>query len=289
MKNKVLIGTVLTALIFAALFIWYSSGATVSIVSLEFPPEAGPYPSVGTLDTGFLYITLQNNASNDVNITLKIKNALEDEKGNSIPSYVLVYTSDREPPTINEPIGEVKLQPGRNELRVFFGYQVPGPKKIEVEVYQRGKLVDAKSAEITVLPPVIGISLQYDNESRSGYDIYEVFGSLSNTGKGTASGVEVNISIINETTNAIVSSTTKKYTIRSFEFFYPMSVWEGKDKTQSTMGPIAVIELSSGVPSDEKYLTASTVAKGKVGDRYRVVVIAQWQDQIAKAEMTIPP
>lgn len=289
MRNKVLIGTVLTALIFIAIFIWYSSGATVSIVSLEFPPEAGPHPEVGTLNTGFLYITLQNNASDDVNITLKVKNALEDEKGNSVPSYVLVYASDSQPYTINEPIGEVKLKPGRNELREFFGYQVPGLKKIEVEVYQRGKLVDAKFAEITVLPPIIGVSLQYTNESRSGYDIYKVFGSLSNTGKGTASGVEVNISIINETTNAIVSSTIKRYSIRSFEFFYPMSVWEGRDKTQTTLGPIALIELSSGAPSNEKYLPASTVAKGKVGDRYRVVVIAQWQDQTAKAEMTIPP
>ncbi len=289
MRNKVLIGTVLTALIFVAIFIWYSSGATVSIVSLEFPPEAGTRPEVGTLNTGFLYITLQNNASNDVNITLKVKNALEDEKGNSIPSYVLVYESNREPPTINEPIGEVKLHPGRNELQAFFGYQVPGLKKIEVEVYQGGKLVDAKSAEITVLPPVIGVSVQYTNESRSGYDIYKVFGNLSNTGRGTAQGVEVNISIIDETTKTIVSSTIKRYSLRSFESSYPMIVWEGRDKTQPTLGPIAVIELSSGTSSNEKYLPASTVAKGKVGDKFRVVVIARWQDQIAKAEMMIPP
>lgn len=289
MKNKVLIGIVLTVLFFAAIFAWYSSGATVSIVSLEFPPEAGFPPEVGTLNTGFLYITLQNNASNDVNVTLQVKNALEDENGISIPSYLLVYGSDGEEPTISEPIGEVKLQPGRNEIRVFFGYQVPGQKKIDVEVYQWGKLVDAKSTEIKVLPPVIGVSVQYANESRSGYDIHKVFGTLSNSGIGTASGVEVNISIINETTNEIVSSTTRRYSLRSFELSYPMSVWVGRDKTQTTPGPISVIELSSGVPSNESYLLASTVAKGKIGDRYRVVVIAKWQDQIAKAEMMIPP
>jgi len=283
MRNKMIIAAMIAIVLLSvgALY-WYFSPSNVSIASLESPSE------VGTLETGFLYITLQNNATDDVNITLEVKNALEDEKGNTVPSYVLVYASDSQPYTINEPIGEVKLKPGRNELREFFGYQVPGLKKIEVEVYQRGKLVDAKSAEITVLPPVIGVSLQYTNESRSGYDIYKVFGSLSNTGKGTALGVKVNISIINETTNAIVSSTVKGCSIQSFESFYPMSVWEGRDKTQ-TPGPIALVELSSGVPSNESYLLASTVAKGKIGDRYRVVVIAQWQDQIAKAELMIPP
>lgn len=289
MKNKVLIGTVLAVLLIAAIFAWYSNGATVNIVSLEFPPEENLPLEVGTQETGNLYITLHNNASNDVNITLKVNNALEDEKGNSIPSYVLVYESNREiPPTINEPIGEVKLHPGRNELSLFFGYQVPGIKKIEVEVYQRGKLVDAKSVEIKVLPPEIGVSVQYTNESRSGYDIYKVFGNISNTGRGTARGIEVNISIIDETTKKIVSSTIKTYSLRSFESLYPMIVWEGRDK-QKTLGPIAVIELSSGAPSNEKYLPASTIARGKVGDKFRVVVIARWQDQISKAEMMIPP
>ncbi len=284
MKNKMITGAIVAIILLsAAVLYWYFTPSNVSIASLESPSE------VGTLDTGFLYITLQNNASSDVNITLKVKNALEDEKGNSVPSYILVYTSDSQPYTINEPIGEVELKPGRNELREFFGYQVPGQKKIEVEVYQKGRLVDTKSAEITVLPPVIGVSLQYSNESQPGYNIHKVFGSLSNTGKGTASGVEVNISIINETTKAIVSSTTKGYSIPSFDFFYPMSVWEGRDKTQTTLGPIALVELSSGAPSNEKYLIASTVAKGKIGDRYRVVVIAKWQDQIAKAELMIPP
>ncbi len=284
MRNKMMAGAIIAIVLLSAFVLyWYFTPSNVSIVSLEPPSE------VGTLDSGFIYITLLNNASSYVNVTLEVKNALEDETGNSIPSYVLVYGSDSEPSTINEPIGEVSLKPGTNQLRVFFGYQVPGLKKFEIDVYQKGILVDAKSAVIAVLPPIIGVSLQYSNESRPGYNIYKVFGSLSNTGKGRASGIVVNISIINETTNVIVSSTTKGYSIGGFEFFYPMSVWEGRDKTQTTLGPIALVELSSGAPSNESYLPASTVAKGKIGDRYRVVVIAKWQDQIAKAEMMIPP
>ncbi|NJD78236.1 MAG: hypothetical protein FIB08_14285 [Candidatus Methanoperedens sp.] len=289
MRNKVLIGIALAALIFAIAFIWYSGETTVSIVSLEFPPEVGSYyPTIGIQDSRFLFITLQNNATSDVNVTLKVKNALEDEKGNSIPSYLLFYESTSQRPTIYEPIGEVRLRPGMNNLRVFFGYQVPGQKKIEVEVYQRGRLVDAKSVEIEVVPPVIGVSLQYSNESRPDYHIYKVFGSLSNTGMGAAQGISVNISIVNETTNTIVSSTTKEYSLQRYEFYYPMSIWEGSDKSQSMLGPIAVIELSGSVPSDEKYLPASTVAKGRIGDNFKVVVTARWRDQTAKAEMDIP-
>lgn len=290
MRNKILIGIILAALIFATVFFWYTGEATVSIVSLEFPPETGPYyPTIGTQDSGFLFITLQNNASSDVNITLKVKNALEDEKGNSVPSYILVYGSSSQQPTIYEPIGEVSLKPGMNNIRIFFGYQVPGSKKIEVEVYQRGRLIDTRSAEIEVVPPNIGVSLQYSNESRQDYHIYKVFGSLSNTGMGAAQGIEVNISIINETTNMVVSSATKEYSLRRYEFYYPMSLWEGSDKSRATLGPIAVIELAEVTPSDEKYLPASTVAKGRIGDNFKVVVTARWRDQTAKAEMDIPP
>ncbi|MDP2844757.1 MAG: hypothetical protein Q8N79_01605, partial [Candidatus Methanoperedens sp.] len=161
MKIKLIIGIILMILISVVTLIWYASETSVRIENLELPYQTGAeYKGyeIGTLDTGFLYITLLNNASSDVNITLKIKNALEDEKGNSIPSYVLVYGSDREPYTINEPIGEVNLKPGKNQLRTFFGYQVPGLKKIEVKVYQKGRLIDAKSVEIRVLPPVIGVA-----------------------------------------------------------------------------------------------------------------------------------
>lgn len=281
MRNKMILGIILLLLVSVTLFFYQTGKADVSIVDIGVPSE------LGTLDSGYAAVMLQNNASKDTNVTLNVKNAIEDENGISLPTPIVLVDVNYEGPSTFP--REINLKPGINKVNIFYGYQVPGKKIVEVEVSHRGKLIDTKSAEITVHPPVIGVSLQYTNESRPSYDIYKVFGSLSNTGKGTALGVEVNISIINETTSAIVSSTIKRYSLRSFEFFYPMSVWEGPDKTQSTLGPIAVIELSSGAPSNEKYLLASTVAKGKVGDRYKVVVTARWQDQIAKAEMVIPP
>lgn len=280
MRNKMIVGIILLVLASVTLFFYQAGKADVSILDIGVPSE------LGTRDSGYASVMLQNNASKDINVTLNVKNAIEDENGISLPTPIVLVDVNYEGPSTFP--RKIKLKPGINKVNIFYGYQVPGKKIIEVEVSYRGKLIDTKSAEITVHPPVIGLSLQYTNESRSGYDIYKVFGSLSNTGKGSASGVEVNISIMNETTNAIVSSTIKRYSIRSFDFFYPMSVWEGKDKIQSTLGPIAVIELSSGAPSNEKYLLASTVAKGKVGDRYKVVVVARWQDQIKKVEMMIP-
>ncbi len=283
MKNKVLIGIGLLVLISAVMLAWYFTGDNVSIAGIDVPPR------VGTQYSGWATIVLQNNASKEINVTLKVKNTLEDEKGNTLPPPIaIVESSHNTPYTIIEYPEEVNLKPGKNEVNVFFGFQVPGIKKIEVQVYQKGRLVDSTSTEIEVFPPVIGVSLQYANESHPGYTIYKVFGNLSNTGMGGAQGVEVNISIINETTKAIISSTKRGYTLLGNDSSYPMSEWEVNYWTR-TPRPIALVELSSGATSDEKYLDALTVAKGNIGGSYRVVVIARWQDQTAKAEMTIPP
>ncbi|MCZ7384947.1 MAG: hypothetical protein O8C63_09400 [Candidatus Methanoperedens sp.] len=279
MRNKVLIGILLLVLILVVTTVWYFIGISVSIVSIVVPSE------VGTDDSGYVAILLQNNGSKDINVSLKVKNTIEDEKGVSVQEPIIIVGASG----LDALPAEVSLKPGINQINVYYGYQVPGLKKIEVEVYQKGKLADAKSAEVNVLPPQIRVELQYTNESQSGYDIYKVFGSLSNFGRGTARGVAVNISIIDETTGKIVSSSTRgESQIRDYTFFQPMNTWRGKDGLE-TQAPVALIELSSGVPSNESYMPALTVAKGKIGDRYRVVAIAQWQDQISKAEMLIPP
>jgi hypothetical protein len=279
MRNKVFIGILLLVLILAVTTVWYFSGISVSIVSIVAPSE------VGTHDSGYVAILLQNNGSKDINVSLKVKNTIENEKGVSVQEPIIIVGASG----LDALPAEVSLKPGINQITVFYGYEVPGLKKIEVEVYQKGKLADAKSAEINVLPPQIRMELQYTNESKSGYNIYEVFGSLSNFGRGTASNIVVNISIIDETTkNLVASSTRVESRIRDYTFSQPINTWRGKDGLE-TRAAVALIELSSGVPSNVSYLPASTVAKGKIGDRYRVVAIAQWQDQISKAEVIIPP
>jgi uncharacterized protein with PQ loop repeat len=93
MKNKVLIGTVITALISVAILIWYFSGIGVSIVSIIVPYE------VGTQDSGYVTIILQNNASRDINVTLNVRNAIEDEKGVSLSTPILIVDTSRQPST----------------------------------------------------------------------------------------------------------------------------------------------------------------------------------------------
>ncbi len=278
MRNKIIIGIIITALVSVAILIWYFSGIGVSIVSIIVPAE------VGTHDSGYVAILLQNNGSKDINVSLKVKNTIEDEKGISVQEPIIIFGASG----LDALPAEVSLKPGINQINVFYGYEVPGLKKIEVEVYQKGKLADAKSADISVLPPQIRMELQYTNESKSGYDIYKVFGSLSNFGRGTAVGVAVNISIIDEATEKVVSSSTKIYRIRDYTFNQPINTWRGKDGFE-TQVPVALIELSSGAPSNESYVPAATVAKSKIGSRFRVVAFAQWRDQISKAEMLIPP
>ncbi len=280
MRNKVLIGTALLALILVVTLAWYTSVINVSIVSIVTPAE------IGTHDSGTVAILLQNNASKDINVSLKVKNTMEDVNGVSVPEPIIIVGAPGS--GLDALPAEVSLKPGINQINVYYGYEVPGIKKIEVEVYQKGKLADTKSAEVTVLPPQIRVELRYINESQSGYDIYKVFGSLSNFGRGTARGVAVNISIIDETTKKLVASSTKgEDEIRDYTFFQQINTWRGKDGLE-TQAPVALIELSSGVPSNESYVPALTVAKGKIGSRFRVVAIAQWYDQISKAELLIP-
>ncbi len=278
MKNKIFIGILLLVLILVVTTVWYFGGISVSIVSIVAPSE------VGTHDSGYVVILLQNNGSKDINVSIKVKNTIETEKGVSVQEPIIIVGASG----LDALPAEVSLKPGINQINVFYGYEVPGLKKIEVEVYQKGKLADAKSAEVNVLPPQIRVELQYTNESRSGYDIYKVFGSLSNFGRGTARGVAVNISIIDETTQKIISSSVRTYQIRDYTFFESLNTWRGKDGLE-TRAAVALIELSSGAPSNESYLPAAAVAKGKIGNRYRVVAVAQWQDQTSKAEVMIPP
>ncbi|VVB87592.1 Uncharacterised protein [uncultured archaeon] len=278
MRNKVFIGILLSGLILVVTTLWYFSGTSASIVSIVVPSE------VGTHDSGYLTILLQNNGTKDINVSLKVKNTIEDAKGVSVPEPIIIVGASG----LDALPAEVGLKPGINQINVFYGYEVPGLKKIEVEVYQKGKLADAKSAELNVLPPQIKVDLPYTNESQSGYEIHKVFGQLSNSGRGTAASVEVNISIINESTKTTVSSATRNYRIRDYTFFEPMNTWRGKDGLE-TIAAIAVIELSNGSFSNENYLPALTVAKGKRGDKYKVIVTAVWRDQVASSEVRIPP
>jgi len=257
---------------------------------------------IGQLDE--LIINLQNNASKDVNVTINVKNAFVDEKGESLKGFtILAYgnlsnmSNYISPNAVDRPQKEVLLKPGSNIIVVSIGYQVAGAQKIEVEVHQQGKLADSRTIELNVLKPTIKLFLQ-DHEGINGTnEIYSVYGYLQIEGKGYASGVAVNISVINELTNTTVKTVTRRY---SSGIEGPLITWEHSNVNEDpvtgarttvstkTYAPIVVIELSKDEPSTEKYIMSPIAVKGKIGDIYRVVVTATWVDQVVSSEMRIP-
>lgn len=303
MRNKMVAGTIVAVILLSAvLLFWYFSPSDVSIVSIEAPKEL----TVGVLSG--LMINMQNNASEDINVTINVKNAFVDEKGVSLKGSIFWVEENSSWSQLNateRPQKEVRLKPGSNRVSAELGYQVPGTQKIEVEVYQQKKLIDSRAVEINVLKPTIEVLLQSYKGTNGTNEIHSIYGYLQLTGKGYASGVSVNVSVINELTNTTVKTVTRGYTLSSeWEIVYgpsePLVTWEYRNSTYDPVtgarittnteifAPIVVIELAKNEPSAEKYVMSPIVVKGKIGDRYRVVVTARWVDQVVTSEMEIP-
>ena len=303
MKNKMMTGAIIAVvMISAAVLFWYFSPSNVSISSLEEPEEL----VIGQLSS--LTINLQNNASEDVNVTINVKNAFVDEKGMSLKGsifwvednsswYVQINATEK-------PQKEVRLKPGSNRIDAQIGYQLAGTQTVEVDVYQLGKLADSRTIELNVLKPTIEVRLE-KYESRNGTnEIHSVYGYLQLRGKGYAPGVSVNISVIDELTNTTVKTVTRGYSLHSEEdntySSVPLVIWQNRiftydpvtgakiDTETVTYSPIVVIELAKDESSTEKYARSPVVVKGKMEDRYKVVVTATWVDQVISSEMKIP-
>jgi len=303
MKNKMITGAIIAiVLLSVAVLIWYFTPSGVSIVGIDAPKEL----VVGQL--GELRINLQNNASEDLNVTVNVKNAFVDEKGESLKGFTILAYGNLSnmsnyifPNAVDRPQKEVLLKPGINSIIVSIGYQVPGVQKVEVEVYHQGKLADSRTAEIDIPKPKIELLLLPYKGINGTHEIHAVYGYLQLRGKGYAQGVAVNISVINELTNTTVSTVTRGYSLRADYWpSEPLVVWEYRNSTYDpmtgarittnieTFAPVVVIELSKDEPSAEKYLMSPIVVKGKIGDRYKVVVTARWVDQAVSSEMKIP-
>lgn len=303
MKNKMIKGAIIAIVLLSvgALY-WYFTPSDVSIVSIDAPKEL----AMGQLSE--LGINLQNNASEDVNVTINVKNAFVDEKGESLKGFtILAYgnvsnmSNYISPNAVDRPQKEVLLKPGINSIIISIGYQVPGAQNIVVEIYHQGKLAASKTIEINVLKPTIELLLQKYKSTNGTNEVHSVYGYLQLRGEGYASSVAVNISVINELTNTTVKTVTRGYSLRDSYSSEPLVIWEHGNSTYDpvtgaettfqtkTFAPIVVIELAKDGPSTEKYVMSPIVVKGKIGDRYKVVVTAMGVDQVVSSEMMIPP
>ncbi len=306
MKNKMIAGAIIAiVLLSVAVLLWYFTPSDVSIVNIEKPKEL----VIGQL--GDLKITLQNSASKDVNVTINVKNSFVDAKGVSLKGVWIVsyenlsYISSNASNVTDTSQKEILLKPGSNSITYVVGYEVTGPQKVEVKIYQYGKLMDSRSVDINVLEPKIALNLWNYTSINGTNEVHAVYGGLQLAGKGRAR-VSVNVSVINELTNTTVKTVTRGYTLSSeWERFYgpsePLVTWEYRNSTYDpvtgakttiqteTYAPIVVIEFAKDEPSTEKYIMSPIVVKGKIGDRYKVVVTARWVDQVVSSEMSIPP
>ncbi|MCX9024834.1 MAG: DUF4367 domain-containing protein [Candidatus Methanoperedens sp.] len=305
MKNKMITGAIIAiVLLSVATLYWYFTPSNISIVSLDtFPKE------IVTGQVGELGINLQNNASEDVNVTINVKNAFVDEKGESLKGFtILAYgnlsnMSDYiSPNAVDQSRQEVLLKPGINSIIVSIGYQVPGAQNVVVEIYYQGKLAASSTIEINVPKPKIDLFLSPYESANGTNEIHAVYGYLQLSGKGYALDVMVNVSVIDELTNTTVKTVTRMYGLdNNLHQSEPLVTWEHRDSTYDsltgartttqteTYSPIVVIELAKVESSTEKYVRAPVVVKGKIGDKYKVVVTATWLDQVVSSEMIIPP
>ena len=286
-------------LLSTALLFWYFTPSEVSIVSIDAPKEL----LIGQL--GDLTVNLQNNALENVTVTIKVKNSLVNAKGESLKGVWVVayenlnYTSPEGSNTTDKPQKEVMLKPGNNSITYNVGYEVSGKQTVEVEIYQYGKLIDSRTIEINIPEPTITLNLWNHKGVNGTHEIHTVYGSLQLRGKGRARHIAVNISVINELTNTLVSTVTRRYTLPEYGS-EPLVVWQSRNSTYDPVTdaritttienivPIVVIELSNGEPSAEKYILSPIVVKGKVGDKYKVVATATWRDQVVSSEVRIP-
>ncbi len=139
---------------------YYFSPSNVSIVRIDVWSEE---LLIGQL--GQLTVLMQNNASKDVNVTIDVKNTFVDAKGVSLKGVAILsyenlsYTPSNTSNVTDISQKEILLKPGSNSITYMVGYEVPGLQKVEVKIYQYGKLIDSRTIEINVPTPRIAINL----------------------------------------------------------------------------------------------------------------------------------
>lgn len=297
MKNKSLMTAAAIAilLLFAAILFWYFNPySDVRIVSIEAPEDIGVY------QLGYMRINLQNNASENVTVTVYVKNAFVDEKGVSLKGFTIASygnLSYNESNAVDTSQKQVQLEPGSNYIIINIGYQVPGKQKVVVEVYQRGRLADSGTVEVNVHRPQIALDVRKHKGTNGSREVYALYPDLGLNGMGSAPDVVRNITVIDESTNATVSTAKEIYSLPGFA----RNIWVKSETsidplTDTTtyvdttiVAPSIIIELSRNGTSDEKYMPiVPVVVKGKLGDRYKVVVTATWREQVVRSEIRIP-
>lgn len=278
MRKELLL--ILTGIIILSAVLWwhYDSSVDVKITGINAPRTLG-VDTIRTDSMNEIELVIQNNESKPVKITIETENAFVDEKGNSVDTYIVFgyngytysdYISTRD---------EITLEPGENRLAMLLGYQVTGKQEVHIKIVNNEVVLDEKSFTVDVMPPELSIELNYDVADDGQLEICKINACVLNSGLGRAENAEATLSIIDPETNDTVASETRYLTVPAYSKS-PFSTWQD--------APAAIIELSSGKNSAEKYTPVQAVARGKNGDQYIVKLAVTWRGQVSEKQITVP-
>ncbi len=290
MRKEVVIPVVVIIMVAALGMYWYyGDRADVRIVGLDAPQRLG-------LQThSQLNITLMNNESVPVNVSIDVKNAFIGTNGTSHPTSRMILTettySGNDVSYIKRiPLAEeVTLMPGANTIWISIGYVVVGNHSVEVRVYQNERLIDKGTVIVEVPVPVLSLQLEYEKLNTDDFDFYRIDGYLTNHELGSVD-VTTNVTVINDKNGEVVSTDVDHCTARGHEKKL-ISSWNISRLNISNWvdSPVTLIELAHNESSNESYMPITSVVKGKIGDRYRVNVTSTSQYQVVSAEIVVPP
>ncbi|AKB52170.1 hypothetical protein MSBRW_2917 [Methanosarcina barkeri str. Wiesmoor] len=277
MKKSALISISVVFLVLVLGGSWYyGNGANVKIVDIH----ASPF---GAGDLGKLNITLQNNGLKPVDVWLEVENAFVDENGTSYSTPRMIISDNSTNPwdegsvSLQKPI---KLVPGNNSVKVWLGYKLPGEYPVKVRVVQNSRLLEEDTYPVNIPSPEIHLKLEYEMESKNTSDVYRIYGYLINKGLSYARKVSINLTVTNERTGELVLTSSEFYDVGEKD---KSPLWTWPDY------PYAIVEIAHGKPLGESYMPVQNVVIGSNEDSFKVNVTARWQNQVAFAELLIPP
>ncbi|MDR7664348.1 hypothetical protein RG963_00830 [Methanosarcina sp. Z-7115] len=275
MKKGTLISISVAFLILSFGALWYGSGADVKIVDMHASP-------IGIGDRGQLNIVLQNNGSKPVDVWLEVENAFVDENGRSYSTSRLIISNnstsgDEESVSLQKPIN---LLPGNNSVSVMLGYKLPGKYPVKVKVVENNRLLDEATYLVNIPLPELHLKLEYEVESKNTSDVYRIYGYLINKGLSPARDVRTNLTVTNERTGEIVLKSSDLYYVGTED---KTALWTWPDY------PYTIVEIAHKEPTGDSYMPVQNVVVGGSEDRFKVDVMARWQDQVTSAELLIPP
>ena len=277
MKKNTLLSISVVLLILGLVGFWqYGSRADVKIVDMHAS-------SFGAGDLGQLDIMLQNNGSKPVDVWLDIENAFVDENRMSYSTSRLIISNNSTSPwdegsvSLQKPIN---LLPGNNSFRVWLGYKLPGEYPVKVRVVENSRLLDEETYPVNIPFPEIHLKLEYEMESKNTSDVYRIYGYLINKGLSAAMNVSTNLTVTNERTGELVLTSSELYDVGEKD---KLPLWTWPDY------PYAIVEIAHNKSSGKSYMPVQNVVIGSNEDCFKVNVTARWQNQVAFAELLIPP